>query len=397
MAGHLLHRWFVQYNPLYFTSALCVLAGAFLLTRDPADWDNGQIALAGVIQVYELALIAGAAFLFNLPGQRRPAVILGITAIAFLFDVTFRSEGLASVGPHTLNAATAWAVLAALKLTLLAHALRVRLPVAHWVAWVLGALAIAAGPQLLAARVLDPEYVLVGACWLGLALAALAVWGMPEVRCEVALDEWGRTVLNRVVRAAPLTWTGLYWTHVVTWCGIYELTLHPACFAPAILLLPLLARNQASAWILSTIALAVAWRLASHWPDIFVHVAVLLSLGLGIKAFQAGWPRLHVAAILAAYLAAAAHLAGGPPLAPPPLWLALVSAAVLLALAWRYRLGSALGAALLCAAPGVVPHLPATQGGWGASLLGAGFAALAAGIAFNWWSSREPSGVADTG
>jgi hypothetical protein len=31
-----------------------------------------------------------------------------------------------------------------------------------------------------------------------------------------------------------------------------------------------------------------------------------------------------------------------------------------------------------------VPFLPVTQAQWGASLLGTGFAALAAGIAFNW-------------
>jgi hypothetical protein len=393
VSDRLFHRWFIQYNPLYFTSALCVLVGAFLLTRDPADWDNGQIALAGVIQLYELALIAGGAFLFNLPGQRRPAVILGITAIAFLFDVTFRNEGLASVGPHTLNAGIAWAVLAALKLTLLAHALRVRVPVAHWAAWVLGALAIALVPQMLAARAFDPAHVLIGACWLGLALAALAVWGMPDVRCEVTLDEWGRTVLNRAVRAAPLIWTGLYWTHVVTWCGIYELTLHPVCFAPVIVLLPIIVRKEVSAWILSVIVLAIGAR----WPAAFAYVAALLALGLAIKGYRARWPRLHVAAVLAAYLASAAYLAGELQIVPPPLWLALGAAAVLPALAWRYRLGSTLAGAVLCAAPGFVPFLPVTEGQWGVSLLGTGFAALAVGIAFNWWSSREPRRFAHTG
>jgi hypothetical protein len=311
----LFHRWFVQYNPLYFASALCVLAGVFLLTRDLGDWDTGQLALAGVIQVYELALIAGAAFLFNLPGQRRPAVILGIAAIAFLYDVSFRTEGLASVGPHTLVMAIAWAVLAALKLTLLAHALRVSLPVAHWAGWVLGALAVALVPQLLAARLFDPGYVLIGACWAGLALAALAVWGVPDLRCEVTLDGWGRTVLNRVVRAAPLIWTGLYWTHVVTWCGIYELTLHPACFAPLVVLLPLVVRSEASAWILSAIVLGIAAR----WPAGFAYVAALLALGLTIKGWRAGWPRLYVAAVLVAYLACAAYLAGGLRIVPPPL------------------------------------------------------------------------------
>ncbi|MGQ0654123.1 MAG: hypothetical protein ACT4P4_17970 [Betaproteobacteria bacterium] len=71
------HRWFVQYNPFYLASALFVLGGIYLLTRNPADWESEQLVLAGVIQLYELALIAAAAFLFDLPSQRRPAVILG--------------------------------------------------------------------------------------------------------------------------------------------------------------------------------------------------------------------------------------------------------------------------------------------------------------------------------
>ena len=43
---------------------------------------------------------------------------------------------------------------------------------------------------------------------------------------------------------------------------------------------------------------------------------------------------------------------------------------------------------MLSAAPGFVTYLPVTQGQWGATLVGAGFIALAAGILFNWWSSR---------
>src|SRR4051794_24529894 len=93
----LMHRWFVQYNPLYFASTLFVLLGVVLLTRDPLDWSHGQLTLAGLIQLYELALIGGAALLFNLPGQRRPAVILAIVALIFAFDITFRTQGLASV------------------------------------------------------------------------------------------------------------------------------------------------------------------------------------------------------------------------------------------------------------------------------------------------------------
>ena len=382
--AHLFHRWFVQYNPLYFASALCVLGGVFLVTREPGNWDTGQLALAGVLQLYELALIAGAAILFNRPGQRRPAVILGIAAIAFLFDVTFRIEGLASVGTHTLPAGIVWAVLVAGKFELIGRALRVRLPAAHCTMWALGGLAIALGPQLLGSGSVDSKIVLTGACWLGLALAVLAVWGMPQICCEVPLDDWGRKVLARVARVAPVLWTALYWTHVVTWCGIYELKFSPACFAPVIILLPIVVRTEAAAWIVSAIALA----FAAEWRAEFVYVAALLAFGLTIAAYRAGRPRLYVAAVIVAYLACAAYVAGGLRIVPPPLWLVLGATLVLVLLAWRYRLGSALAGAVLCGTPGVVPFLPVTSGQWGATLLGTGFVALAAGVAFNWWSSR---------
>jgi len=83
----LFHRWFVQYNPLYFVSALCVLLGMFLVSLGLGDlgWNLGQIILTAVIQVYEILLITGAAILFRLAGERRPAVILGLLEVFFLF------------------------------------------------------------------------------------------------------------------------------------------------------------------------------------------------------------------------------------------------------------------------------------------------------------------------
>ena len=89
----LLYRWFVEYNPLYFFSALCVLAGVLLVSRalPEAGLEGGRLILAGVVQLYELLLIGAAALLFRVAGQRRPAVMLAIVAIPFLFDWTFQT------------------------------------------------------------------------------------------------------------------------------------------------------------------------------------------------------------------------------------------------------------------------------------------------------------------
>jgi hypothetical protein len=329
------HRWFVQYNPFYFASALLVLAGVFLVTRDPDRWEDGHLALAAVIQLYELALIAGAGLLFALPGQRRPAVILGIVTMAFLFDASFRTEALASIGAHTLPGAVAWVLLLGLKLAVLGRALRVRLPAGHCTTWILAGAVVALGPQLIA-RGIGANGVLVGACWLGIALVLLPA---PKVQSELPLDEWGGLVLARLERLVPLAWAALYWAHVVGWAGIYELSFTPLCFAPLVVLLPLLMPREGLAWLAIGIALAAA----SQRPVEFQAVAALLALGAALKAYAAGWPRLYVAAALAA---------------------------------------------LACVAPILQPFLPQSLARWGTLSLGAGFVALAAGLALNYWASR---------
>jgi len=39
-----LHYWFIQYNPLYFFSALCILFGVFLISKGlpELNWQRGN-------------------------------------------------------------------------------------------------------------------------------------------------------------------------------------------------------------------------------------------------------------------------------------------------------------------------------------------------------------------
>lgn len=337
------HRWFVQYNPFYLASAMFVLGGVYLVTRNPADWDGEQLVLAGVIQLYELALIAAAAFLFDLPSQRRPAVILGIAALAFLFDLTFRMEGMASIGAHTLPAAVAWVLLLGVKLSLLARALRVRLPVSLYPLLLTGGAFIALAPQVLDARLVDPSLVLTAACWYGIGLGVLALFVPPRLRSDTALDGWGRTVLDRIAAVIPLLWAALYWAHLATWCGVYGLKLTALCFAPLVVLLPLAAGSQFLAWAATAIALGIA-------GDWFPQVAFLLAIGLVLQAWRRNWWTLYPAGALCGYLAA-----------------------------WKLT-----GLALL----------PTTPWAWGATLLAAAFAALGCGVAMNWWAARAEARIA---
>src|SRR5258705_236124 len=87
----LLRYWFVQFNPLYFVSAFCVLYGVFLVARnidtlEAGSPDRAQLLLFGVLQAYEALVIFGAYFLVNQARVVRPAVLLCLLEAVFLFD-----------------------------------------------------------------------------------------------------------------------------------------------------------------------------------------------------------------------------------------------------------------------------------------------------------------------
>src|SRR5579862_5860650 len=90
----LLRHFFVEFNPLYFISAFCVLSGVFLVARNLdglgfTSIEAQHFVLFGVIQLYELLVIAGAAFLAHRAGATRPAVLLALLECVLLFDCTF--------------------------------------------------------------------------------------------------------------------------------------------------------------------------------------------------------------------------------------------------------------------------------------------------------------------
>ena len=88
----IVHRCFVEYNPLYFASSLCILAGVFLLARElPREAFASKFGIVASTEAYQFLLIAGAAVLLR-AGLKRPAAILGLTALVFLLDAALNSE-----------------------------------------------------------------------------------------------------------------------------------------------------------------------------------------------------------------------------------------------------------------------------------------------------------------
>ena len=371
----------MQYNPLYFASALCVLAGVYLITHGLVDWPTGQLVLGGVIQLYELLVIAGTALLLRRLGQPRPAVILALLATFFLLDPTLRTEGLVTVGRAGVWISAAWVISAGAKLAILALTFRPIVPLRACSLPMLVAAVVAMLPNLLAAPGLPLDLVYGAGIWFGVAVAAAAIWHPPVLHLHKRLDPWAETVVRRVERALRWLFVGFYHYHLLAWAGIYGVELGLPHAMPFMVLLPLVARTEGGVWIGATAALL----LASAVPGSFPAIASLVALALAAKAWQGVGKRLSVGAVLAAYVGVWGW--GGQALwvSLPGFWPSLVAASVLLALAWRMRMSSAALVGVLCLVPMIIRVAPQTEFEWGVAVLSLGFAALLAGIAINWW------------
>lgn len=213
----LLHRWFVEYNPLYLVSAALVLSGAWLIWREVAHHTFGLLGVAAIAELYALALIGGAAILARLE-LRRPAVMLGLLAVLYQCDLTLHVEACAYLGPLGRLASAAWLALFALKLHALSRALELRLSRSAWCVALAGALGLALIPHLL--REIESPHVrsLVIAAWL-FAVGAGALFTRRTVESCVVFDARGRRSLRAswVLLAIGALAHALYWasTHRV--------------------------------------------------------------------------------------------------------------------------------------------------------------------------------------
>lgn len=142
----LLVRWFVQYNPLFTMSALCVLGGVLLLSRHlQTTSDDVTLGISFVVELYQWMLIGTAGLLYRRLNEHRPGVILGVIAVVFLVDPTLHLSALAT--SEHLGMCALWVVLVAAKLHALQYAFCLRLSLAARVVPVLGALLVAVLPN----------------------------------------------------------------------------------------------------------------------------------------------------------------------------------------------------------------------------------------------------------
>jgi hypothetical protein len=376
------HEWFIRYNPFYFFSALCVLLGVLLVSRGLGgmDWRGGQLCLSAVIQCYEILLIGGAALLFRF-GRRqyRPAVILAVIEIFFMFDGTFRLELFATLGSVGILTSALWAALVAAKLYALARCFSLRIPYAALIVIILAAGGLAGLPHAL--ELFRPEKGLIhlGAIWYGVLLAVILLYRSPKLTCHMPLTHWQETVLRRVRKTAFWVWGGFYFSHLAAAMSVLQIPVTPAQAAPFFLIL-CLGKREKRVWAGGILTL-----LFTSWVPLTLSPAAAVVGGVYlVMARRGGRARLYPGAVLCFYLAVWTFgwEGGAFPGAEP--WLILTATGLLLLMAWFRRTPAALVAAIVAILPGSEHWLPSGALQWGAFCLLIGFVTLPAGIALNW-------------
>ncbi len=383
----LLHYWFVQYNPLYFVSALCVLCGTFLVTNglETIGWEQGQILLTIVIQTYEILLLIGTALLFRVAGQRRPAVILGIVEVFFLFDPTFQTMTIAHLGTTGFVMSTAWVVMVLVKLEILAWIFRLKTSPTALILPALAAVGVAGMPYALGYAGATNGTIHLIATWYVVGLVAVFLWTPPKITCAITLDAWGQTVFHRASKAAWMIWTGLYLYHLAAWMVEFSIPLTLPHAAPFLLLLPFVSKKENAVWAGCLGAVVVT----SVEPFTVAPTALLVSLVFACHGWRTHRHRLLVGAVMSLYLAAWTHGWHSGLLPEPELWLNVTTAAVLFVMAWRLQLLSAALAAVVVMLPTWKNFVPQDTLEWGVLLLVIGFLALIVGVAI-YWTQPQP-------
>ncbi|HEY2513997.1 MAG TPA: hypothetical protein VGI39_24185 [Polyangiaceae bacterium] len=439
----LVHRWFVEYNPFYLLSAALVFYGSSLLTsglqsEESLSWSSLS---ALVSQAYAFALLGGVALLVRID-RRRPAVVLALLFLLYQWDLTLHTETSAYLGTAGLVSALVWLALFVGKLFAIGWALKVRFAPRFLAATTLGAAGLVFGPRLIPELGAVGSGMMVGA-WV-FALGALGPFS-GGITSLAELSPWGRTVLRRATRAAWIVSGVLLGIHVLYfWAKDHEIALAMAW--PAIPLLYVRkVRSEGVAW---GYVLGVLFFVAVGAPYLLSSVAVLAAaalvlralspifsvrqerLGRGVFVLDALSPedaappgsfvseppyrggggvqrnaekealpstkavglderlRAYAGAVFALYLGAWTFGWNGGPW-PAHLFLldGALTVAVLLA-AWQLRLYSPLVPLAACYA-NLLPA-PQSTAGWGAGIIGLGFALLAGSLAVTYRFRTAP-------
>lgn len=372
-------RWFVQYNPMFTASALCVLGGVFLLAR--ALGEAAVVPLTAVLELYQWLLIGVAALLYRRLLERRPAVILGVIELVLLTDPTLQLSALATAGQHA--GTLAWVALFAAKVHALMWAFRLRASLSARALPIVGAAVIAFIPVVRVADVVDPGALRFLLAAVVFVLGWVAATWRPTIASRQALGEHGLLMFPRLVRAAAFV-AAAGFVYQACNASLAEglVTLLPS--VGAVLFVVAAKRRDDAAW---APVVAGAFLCAIGGGPSYAGLAIALpmaSIALASAYWRGGAPRLVVGALSCTWLCAI----GAREHVPAPV-LVLIAVAVvvtvpLAAVLWRRAAWSAIPALAVVhlswtrvAGIDVQPHGPLQ---WGGLLVLAGFVLLPLGV-----------------
>ncbi len=377
----LLHRWFVQYNPLYILSAALVLRGVHQIegALTSAGYGYAQLGVPAVVEVYAWLLIGGAALLRRV-GLRRPAVMLALLAVLYQGDLTLHTETCAYLGFAGLVASLVWLASFALKLVVLARAMGLHASRSALAVPTFGALGLVLVPRVVQHLGGQGGSIVTGA-WL-FALFASALWTTRHIESVDALDDWGITVLRRSRAATWTLWAMLVALHAGFWFS--QRALDASVLVPLPLLLATrFMRRESFVWATALGSLVLVRAIA---PQFLAFTSILCGAALAIRAAQSlTRAPLLVGVLFCAHLAIwTAGFSGGDLPAHVLALDATLGASVLLA-AWKLRVRAALAPlaalALHHAIQARIVTAPVTGLEWGVWTTAGGFVLLLGAIA----------------
>jgi hypothetical protein len=311
---------------------------------------------------------------------RRPAVILAVINICFLFDCTYQIEHISSVPYFGQIATVIWIFLFALKLIALTWIFRLKVPLAGYIIPILSAIGIAVPPYFLYYTTMDSSLIHLVSTWYGAVLTVIFLWLRPVVSCLEANDPQRKAIASRVFNAAWLIWGGFYLFHTISWIRFFEIDVSLANLAPIFAVLPFVSKKEEFTWVGS--ALVILFSLVN--PPIFWIAALITGMVFVLNAMRNRKPRLYIGAILCFYLSLLTVGWQNFPLPEPDPWLTLITGIGLVTIGWCYRLITAF---LLVVLGGLVfwnPRGPRDIMEWGALFIAVGFISLVAGVLANW-------------
>lgn len=275
----LLHRWFVEYNPLYIFSAALVLGGILVLSRGLAQEGSvhGGLAVVAIAELYALALVGGAALLVRI-GHRRAAVMLAVLTALYQMDLTLHTEACPNLGAPGVVASGVWLALFVVKLFALARAMKVRLPRRVLCAAALCAAGLTVFPYVLREMPSRAATALV-VVWLG---ALVTIPRGAGITSELVVDDWSNVVLRRTVIVIWSLGSALLALHVLFWTTEYRLS--GSAFVPAALLVATrFLRTEVRTWLVTGAVLSLT---ALAFPSAFATTAFVAAIVLALRALS---------------------------------------------------------------------------------------------------------------